>query len=336
MASPAISFDPAEQSVTISNPVPPGLLIGIGDLHGHYPALEALLDSLQRERRVFSDRNTLRLKEGMTFVFTGDYIDRGNQALKIIATLQQMAEQNPGQIHPIAGNHELMALADYDHAKNISQGLRNGMPAENAFADYISRGRFQGSCHGVNGGVDFLKEFGSTPQEAFEGYVGRMKRGGDIGNWMRELQPCFKAHFLGRKILFTHADMPEDIVSSSAIRHTARAYIRHVETTTERFGGSQKKYADESIRGSTIFWERRFYELDETEMQRLVEGLDAQFLVVGHSVHPRIHNYHGLAFDIDVGMTPRYGENEPAALVFAPDGIYGHYARKGEEKLVDY
>ncbi len=35
-------------------------------------------------------------------------------------------------------------------------------------------------------------------------------------------------------------------------------------------------------------------------------------------------------------MCPAYGAQEPAAIVFKPDGIYGFYAKRGEEKLADF
>lgn len=326
-----------EDSTSVTYTVPNRLLIGIGDLHGHYPALETLLESLQQEYHVFSNPSTLQLEEGVTFVFTGDYIDRGNQALKIIETLQKMAEANPDCVRVIAGNHELMALADYDHAKAILKELESGSPAEHAFTDYISRGHFNGSWHGVNGGIEFLKEFGATPETAFEGYVTRMAKEGDIGSWMRTLEPCFKAKFRGQKILFTHADMPAHIETASGIRQFVQEYAHHLETTTETMGGSGVKYANERlIQGHTLFWERRFPKLTRNEMHKIVEGVDVRFLVVGHTVHPRICNYYNLAFDIDVGMTPKYGENEPAAIVFKNDGVYAHYVRSGEKKLTDY
>jgi hypothetical protein len=53
-------------------------------------------------------------------------------------------------------------------------------------------------------------------------------------------------------------------------------------------------------------------------------------------VGDQIVSYHNRIFDIDVGMTPRYGENEPAAIVFKKDGVYAFYAQNGEFKVAGF
>ena len=92
------------------------MIIAIGDLHGHYLALERILDALQEKYGVFGTDGQDRLRSGVRFVFTGDYIDRGRHALRIIDRLQRLAHHNPGQVITLLGNHELMALEGYDEA----------------------------------------------------------------------------------------------------------------------------------------------------------------------------------------------------------------------------
>ncbi len=64
------------------------LIIAIGDLHGHYRALERLLDAVQKRYGIFSAGGEDRLRPGVQFVFTGDYIDRGRHALGIMVCNQ--------------------------------------------------------------------------------------------------------------------------------------------------------------------------------------------------------------------------------------------------------
>ncbi|MAE13628.1 hypothetical protein CMO92_03610 [Candidatus Woesearchaeota archaeon] len=157
---------------------------------------------------------------------------------------------------------------------------------------------------------------------------------GDVGRWMRRLQPCFLAQFYDKRILFTHADVPIDAGSHSKIREFTREFAKHMSTDTAVFGGTQIKYGDRQlIRGDTIFWERRFEELGQNEVDGLVEELGVDYLVVGHTPHERITSFFGKIFDIDVGMTPRYGEGEPAAIVFNRDGVRGFYADGGETRI---
>jgi methylenetetrahydrofolate reductase (NADPH) len=88
-----VSNDPIAQARTggaRSTPASTRLVVGIGDLHGHYIALERLLDSLQSAYHIFRPHEPDRLRPGVTLVFTGDYIDRGDDALGIIDLIEEM------------------------------------------------------------------------------------------------------------------------------------------------------------------------------------------------------------------------------------------------------
>ncbi len=58
------------------------------------------------------------------------------------------------------------------------------------------------------------------------------------------------------------------------------------------------------------------------------------FIVTGHTWHRTIKVYRNRIFNIDVGMTPAYGENMPRALVFSRDGIAGLAADGTERHFV--
>jgi len=305
-------------------------LIGIGDLHGHYPALVKLLLSLQEEYTIFSDLRRKILREGVTLVLTGDYIDRGNQALQIIDTLQELNLKNPKQVYTLMGNHELLALADLDSVRCVDANQGWGQIGYDLVNLY-------GSSHVHNGGLEFIQEFGATPKRGIENYLKRMESKGDIGKWMRKLKPCFLASYNNQRILFSHADIPDAIGTHSGLREFHQRFDKHIAQGSVMLGGSYAKYTDEGINSqNSLFWGRRFSHLSESEVEMLIAQLGVDYLVVGHTAHKSITTYYNTIFDIDVGMTPRYGENEPAALVVKPQGIFSFYANSGESLLKEF
>ncbi len=319
----------ALKSLTV--PIKSDLMVGIGDLHGHYPALETLFDRLGDSYDIFEDRGRLLLRKNVTFIFTGDYIDRGHNALQIISTLQKISENAPGQIVTLIGNHELLALAEYDSAIRILNSMASEVWGENRVVqEYYN-------THGANGGLAFIHEFGEDYRSAFRNYVARMSKEGDIGDWMRNLKACFLADFNGKKVLFSHGDIPENIGSASGIRGFNRKYQYHISIDSAVIGGTHKKYSNRDlILGDTLFWERRFSNLNPVEANALLEKLKVDFLVVGHTPHQRITSYFEKIFDIDVGMTPKYGAREPAAIVFDKNGISAFYSQSGIDSLVKF
>ena len=180
------------------------LIIAIGDLHGHYRALERILDAVQKKYGIFGAGGEDRLRPGVQFVFTGDYIDRGRHALRIIDRLRRLADREPGP-----GRHPARQPRT-DGARSLRRGC--------GVAAALRRRQFQGPGGGLrqthrprrNGGTQFIREFGDTSLPAFESYVARMARTGDIGQWMRMLLPAYRTRIAGRGVLFMHADLPAE------------------------------------------------------------------------------------------------------------------------------
>jgi hypothetical protein len=65
-----------------------------------------------------------------------------------------------------------------------------------------------------------------------------------------------------------------------------------------------------------FYWSRAFAGLDSADREAvdaICAGADTDFIVTGHTVHAgEIVSYGGRIFDVDVGMTPTYGENPPS------------------------
>ncbi len=83
-------------------------IVAVGDVHGHYQGLEALLIA----SGLVDDQ--LNWRGGTAhFVSVGDLVDRGpesRRAMDLLMTLQDQAQAAGGRVHVVLGNHELMNL----------------------------------------------------------------------------------------------------------------------------------------------------------------------------------------------------------------------------------
>lgn len=305
--SPAASRAPSDKDI----------VIGIGDLHGHYPALRALLDGLDARYRIFRPSDPRRLRQRVRIVCTGDYIDRGTESLRIIETLRELAAHNPWQIATLMGNHELMALEAYDEARALVGGpVRKSTEA--LARDYST------TDHGRNGGVAFVMEFGHDSLPAFESYVARMARTGDIGAWMRHLAPYHVARIGSKSVLFLHADLPAALRERKALLGHLQQVAERQGQSTDQLGGTARKWGDPIFMAPDgVFWNRSFGRLGTAPSQEIDDmcaavGVDC--IVTGHTPHAAITVYGHRVFDIDAGMTPLCGGHTPQALVLTRGG----------------
>lgn len=80
------------------------LTYAIGDIHG---SLDMLVKLVARCHVHAADTP-------MTFVFLGDYIDRGPNSAGVVQLLMELAADMPGGVIALKGNHEAMALEVLD------------------------------------------------------------------------------------------------------------------------------------------------------------------------------------------------------------------------------
>lgn len=85
--------------------------LAIGDIHGCLQSLDALLDKLGKYRSEY------------TFVFVGDYIDRGPDSWGVVELLIDFKEEQDCIF--LRGNHEQMLLDAY-YQNNLDMWLMNG------------------------------------------------------------------------------------------------------------------------------------------------------------------------------------------------------------------
>lgn len=92
----------------------------IGDIHGRFDLLEALLKEIRE------DIAARKLTEA-EIVFVGDYIDRGEDSAEVLKSLMVLPQKFDGKIHFLMGNHEKMMLDFLETPeKNGARWMRNG------------------------------------------------------------------------------------------------------------------------------------------------------------------------------------------------------------------
>jgi len=94
----------------------PPYTFAIGDIHGSEASLSRLLDVCD------SWGGTCR----RSFVFLGDYIDRGPESAAVIRRLMSWQEKLPDQVICLRGNHEDMLLLARHDSNAYIRWIRNG------------------------------------------------------------------------------------------------------------------------------------------------------------------------------------------------------------------
>jgi serine/threonine protein phosphatase 1 len=92
------------------------LTYAIGDIHG---SLEKLRELIGKCRQHAGGRP-------VTFVFLGDYIDRGPDSRGVVRTVMQLQSEQGGGVIALKGNHEAVALDIVDGKAEADHWLQEG------------------------------------------------------------------------------------------------------------------------------------------------------------------------------------------------------------------
>jgi serine/threonine protein phosphatase 1 len=76
------------------------IVYAIGDIHGCYDPLRALLDRIAR------DANARAAGRTPVLIFLGDYVDRGPDSARVIDALCWLKRHAPYEVHFLKGNHD--------------------------------------------------------------------------------------------------------------------------------------------------------------------------------------------------------------------------------------
>jgi serine/threonine protein phosphatase 1 len=92
------------------------LVYAIGDIHGSLHKLRDLMMLCERH----ADGRTA------SFIFLGDYIDRGPDSRGVVEALMDMQSRQPDRVIALKGNHEAVALEVVDGETEAELWLREG------------------------------------------------------------------------------------------------------------------------------------------------------------------------------------------------------------------
>lgn len=114
-ALPAHKVDPLER------------VYAVGDIHGRFDLLMAMMEDISADIARFSDDRDPRI------IFLGDYVDRGDQSREVVEMLSDIASirerlkvETRVQIDFLAGNHEIALLNFLDDPLHYSDWLKWG------------------------------------------------------------------------------------------------------------------------------------------------------------------------------------------------------------------
>lgn len=262
---------------------PTSVIIVLGDIHGHAVLLDRFLDGAQRQGWI--DGAGL-LAADTRMVFMGDFIDRGTQSRRVIERVLALCEANPGRVHGLLGNHEMLALASLAVARELAHN--GGGEDEYAWTP-----------HGREGGWQLVREFGGLRD-----YVEAMRADAPIGGFLRSLDPALDLVCGDSRVLFVHAGIPR------RIRHRAdldtevehlRALIRdEAALASPSFNVQQDPHTGEnSLLGDRSIPRRRRIGVDH-----LPASLDVDIIIIGHTRHDRITRYGSSIYAVDVSGQP--------------------------------
>ncbi len=81
------------------------------DLHGDIESLAQMLEKFESDDLLFIDheQNVTITDPDLLFIFTGDYVDRGQHGAEVLNTVYNLKVKNPNNVILTRGNHEEMA-----------------------------------------------------------------------------------------------------------------------------------------------------------------------------------------------------------------------------------
>ncbi|MGD9301639.1 MAG: metallophosphoesterase family protein [Desulfobacterales bacterium] len=185
-----------------------GKIFAIGDIHGCYDQLAALMDKIP-----------IDLKKD-TLVFVGDYIDRGPQSVEVVDFLIKLKKQTPGIIF-LKGNHEDMLEKYLDGTDRFTYLLNGG---QQTLDSYLNRSAQSGTHPIPPEHRQFYKSLRliyETEEYIFVHAGLRPKVSLEFQDtedllWIRD-KFLYSRYDFGKPVIFGHTPLGEPLVESNKI-----------------------------------------------------------------------------------------------------------------------
>ncbi len=298
-------------------------VVAVGDVHGAYDNFVSVLQMTG----IVDDQ--VRWAGGKAhFVQTGDLLDRGADARKVLdlmMRLEKEAKKAGGRVHALLGNHEVMNMLgdlryvdpeEYEAFRTPkSEKLRKEF-----FDRLVKRNRERAKAAGEEFDETALRA--KLAEEAPLGFVERtqlLSAGGEYGRWLRKRSAMARVN----GVAFLHGGLSPEVapLGCKEINKTVRREI------TKDFSKTRQDPLATLVAGKDgPLWYRGLAKEDEAvfaaTLEQILQAVEARAIVVGHTVTVtgRIQNrFDGRVVMIDAGMAPAY-KGSRAALEIGPDG----------------
>ncbi len=96
------------------------LIYAVGDIHGRYDLMKALL------ARIAADARERARGRRPLIIFCGDYVDRGNDSNMVLEALVWLQSRQDVEVEMLKGNHEQALLAFLEAPASGRLWVRNG------------------------------------------------------------------------------------------------------------------------------------------------------------------------------------------------------------------
>lgn len=316
-------------------------IVAVGDLHGDY---ENFVMILKGTAMVDDD---LRWAAGRThLVQTGDVLDRGTEAKKILDLLMRLekeADAVGGMVHMLLGNHEEMNIT------GIALGYPNDVTVEQFVSflpedfrkekekEYIAGLPAEAKARAESEGLDltandvrlYWQALRSKDRGAQDAYI----RGFNdpYGKWLMQKNAVIKIN----DIVFAHGGISPKFSSwgLEEINSTLRKELESFRGGRRRGQSVPRSFKPKLVyEPESPLWYRGLAVTDsdavpEGEVNRVLANLGARVIVVGHTfirsggsspIVPDISSisrYHGKVYVIDTGISHFYGGVPTALLI---------------------
>jgi hypothetical protein len=317
-------------------------ILVIGDLHGDYDNFEAII---RGTGLVDSD---LRWNAGTThFVQTGDIMDRGPGARKILDVLMRLeaeSEAAGGMVHVLIGNHEELNIGgvifrypDYITVEQFISFLpeKYRKDQEREIEKRIRLAREKGiRVSPENLAADYWNSLKHDPRAQHEYLVGFNDT---YGNWLLRHNIVIKID----DTVFVHGGMSEKY-SLWGLQKLNDRYRREL-SDMQRAGvyGEPLRVSQPEIvyRSDSPLWYRDLATIPEQDMQeeldRVLANLDAKHLIIAHTPRTAVtisqmRRFGGKVWIVDTGISKAYNNNLSALRII--DGEFIVWSGDHEEK----